>query len=195
MTYAAIVLAGGAARRMGGGIKPLLRIRGRPMLARVLDAVAGASPRLVVGPAELAAVLPSGTTLTCEDPPGGGPVAGIGAALAAFPPGERAVAVLAGDLPLLSGQTIDTLRDALVGVPFAQVALLLDPAGRRQPLLSVWRETALRAALARLGDLDGRAVWRLFAEVPAIEVPAVDRSYLDCDTVEDVLLAEGPRGW
>jgi molybdopterin-guanine dinucleotide biosynthesis protein A len=36
----AIVLAGGEAKRMGGGDKPLLSVGGRPMLAAVIDALA-----------------------------------------------------------------------------------------------------------------------------------------------------------
>src|SRR3954453_12985482 len=37
---AALILAGGEARRMGGGDKTLLEIGGRPMLAAVIDALA-----------------------------------------------------------------------------------------------------------------------------------------------------------
>src|SRR3954468_9055653 len=59
--YAAVVLAGGRAARMGGQAKPQLDVGGRPMLATVLAAVADARPRVVVGP-------PQGV------PPGGGGV-------------------------------------------------------------------------------------------------------------------------
>ncbi|MGW5673394.1 NTP transferase domain-containing protein, partial [Micromonospora sp. NPDC003776] len=47
--YAAVVLSGGAARRMGGVDKPARPVGGRPMLHRVLAAVADADQRLVVG--------------------------------------------------------------------------------------------------------------------------------------------------
>ncbi|MEU9382801.1 NTP transferase domain-containing protein, partial [Streptomyces sp. NPDC048279] len=40
--YDAIVLAGGAARRLGGADKPSVRVGGRPLLDRVLTACAGA---------------------------------------------------------------------------------------------------------------------------------------------------------
>src|SRR5215203_4512866 len=48
--YTAVVLAGGKAARLGGQAKPQLRVGGRPILAAVLDAVADAERRIVVGP-------------------------------------------------------------------------------------------------------------------------------------------------
>jgi molybdopterin-guanine dinucleotide biosynthesis protein A len=78
--YAAVILAGGAARRLGGVSKPMLPVGGRSMLARVLAAVPDARPRVVVGPPELA--LPPGVLRAQEQPPGGGPVAATAAGLA-----------------------------------------------------------------------------------------------------------------
>src|SRR5690349_16484199 len=82
--YAAIVLAGGGGRRLGGAAKPTLEVAGVPMLARVLDAVADASTRVVVGPDGLAGLLPDGVLLTREEPAGGGPVAALWAGLVAL---------------------------------------------------------------------------------------------------------------
>ena len=50
MRFAAVVLAGGAARRLGGAPKPARTVAGVPLLTRVLDAVAAADVRVVVGP-------------------------------------------------------------------------------------------------------------------------------------------------
>ena len=61
--YAAVVLAGGAGRRLGGPTKPRLDVGGASMLARVLAAVSDAAPRVVVGPESLATVLPAGVAL------------------------------------------------------------------------------------------------------------------------------------
>lgn len=85
-TYAAVVLAGGAARRMGGVDKPALPVGGRPMRDRVLAAVADAAPRVLVGPA---GAVPPGVRVTREDPPGGGPVAAAAAGLALLDPGAN----------------------------------------------------------------------------------------------------------
>src|SRR4051794_41365337 len=78
--YAAVVLAGGRAARMGGQPKPQLDVGGRPMLAAVLAAVADAAPRVVVGPPQ---PVPPGVVVGREDPPRGGPLAAVRAGLAA----------------------------------------------------------------------------------------------------------------
>ncbi len=84
----AIVLAGGSGRRMGGVDKPSLLLDGVPMLARATAAVAPART-VVVGPRR---ALPEHLLQTTEDPPGGGPAAGVVAGLAAlgFPAGAPA---------------------------------------------------------------------------------------------------------
>ncbi|MFG1738268.1 molybdenum cofactor guanylyltransferase [Micromonospora chalcea] len=108
--YAAVVLAGGAARRMGGVDKPARPVGGRPMLHRVLAAVADADQRIVVGPS---GPLPDGVRTTREEPPGGGPVAATAAGLALLDPATTTVALLAADLPLLTAAAVTELRRAL----------------------------------------------------------------------------------
>ncbi|MBU8857902.1 MULTISPECIES: NTP transferase domain-containing protein [unclassified Micromonospora] len=108
--YAAILLAGGAARRMGGVDKPARAVGGRSMLHRVLAAVADADQRIVVGPS---GPVPEGVRTTREEPPGGGPVAATAAGLALLDPGTTTVAVLAADLPLLTTAAVAGLRRAL----------------------------------------------------------------------------------
>ncbi|WP_152352755.1 molybdenum cofactor guanylyltransferase [Brachybacterium subflavum] len=79
-TTALIVLGGGEGRRLGGVSKPDLVVGGRRLVDRVLDAGAGCAPRVVVAPESVA--VPDGVLRTLEDPPAGGPVAGIAAGLA-----------------------------------------------------------------------------------------------------------------
>lgn len=83
----AIVLAGGRARRLGGADKAHVELDGRGLLAHVLDGLAATGlvgRAAVVGPSDAAddAALP--LVRVQEDPPFGGPVAGIGAGLAAL---------------------------------------------------------------------------------------------------------------
>ncbi|TCB92738.1 bifunctional protein IspD/ispF [Micromonospora zingiberis] len=111
--YAAVVLAGGAARRMGGLDKPALPVGGVPMRERVLAAVADASPRILVGPGPA----PAGVRLVRESPPGGGPVAATAAGLALLDADVAAVALLAADLPLLTGPAVGELLRQLDGPP------------------------------------------------------------------------------
>ncbi|MBQ1060642.1 molybdenum cofactor guanylyltransferase [Micromonospora sp. C41] len=198
--YAAVVLAGGAARRMGGVDKPARPVGGRPMLHRVLAAVADADQRIVVGPS---GPVPGGVRTTREEPPGGGPVAAIAAGLALLDPGTTTVALLAADLPLLTAAAVTELRRAL-DTPAAErehdraaererepaaerastlpprgptvaLACYVDGDGRRQQLCAVWRLPALRAALDRLaatrgGTLDGAPVRGLLTGVAVREV-------------------------
>src|SRR3954468_13835031 len=137
--YTAVVLAGGKAARLGGQAKPQLEVGGRPMLATVLVAVADASAKVVVGPAQ---PVPAGVLLVREQPPGGGPVAALRAGLAEV--STDVVALLAGDLPFLTGALVAELRARLT----ADGVLVVDDGGRDQYLLGVWRTAALRAAAA-----------------------------------------------
>lgn len=192
--WAAVVLAGGSARRMGGVDKTGLPVGGRPMRDRVLDAVADADVRVLVGPA---GPVPPGVRLTREHPPGGGPVAATAAGLALLPPGTAAVALLAADLPLLTGHAVRVLRDQLAD-PAVDGACLVDGEGRRQQLCGVWRVPPLRAALDRLaaargGTVDGASVRALLAGLAVREVPWSGTGpppWFDCDTDEDIRRAE-----
>ncbi|MEV1331675.1 NTP transferase domain-containing protein [Micromonospora costi] len=194
-TYAAVVLAGGAARRMGGVDKPAVPVGGRPMRDRVLAAVADAEPRILVGPADAA---PPGVRVTREDPPGGGPVAAAAAGLALLDPATTVVALLAADLPLLTGDAVAVLLRELAGSEGVDGACYVDADGRRQTLCGVWRADALRSALdrvaaARGGSLAGAPVRALLDGLRVREVAwagGAPPPWFDCDTDQDVRRAE-----
>ncbi|MCG5472346.1 NTP transferase domain-containing protein [Micromonospora sp. LAH09] len=201
-TYAAVVLAGGAARRMGGVDKPALPVGGRPMRDRVLAAVSDATPRVLVGAAD---AVPEGVRVIREDPPGGGPVAAAAAGLALLDPDTALVALLAADLPLLTRSAVGELLGQVAeegraagGERRPDGACFVDGDGRRQSLCGVWRVAALRAGLGRLtvergGSLSGAPVRALLAGLVVREVPWSGDGpppWFDCDTDEDVRRAE-----
>ncbi|MCF0092791.1 molybdenum cofactor guanylyltransferase [Micromonospora sp. MH99] len=194
-TYAAVVLAGGAARRMGGVDKPALPVGGLSMRDRVLAAVDDAAPRVLVGPGNGVA---DGVRVTREDPPGGGPVAATAAGLALLDPDTTLVALLAADLPLLTRTAIGDLLTHLDRERSVEGVCFVDADGRRQSLCGVWRVAALRAGLARLaaergGNLAGAPVRALLAGLAVGEVPWAGDGpppWFDCDTDEDVRRAE-----
>ncbi len=188
--FAAMVLAGGAGRRLGGAAKPALAVGGVPLLARVLAALADAAPVVVVGPPALATLLPPGAEMVRERPPGGGPVAAVAAGLAHLGDlrGIAVVAVLAGDLPFVRAETVVQLRRAVVG---ADGAVLVDGSGRPQWLCGVWRPSALRERLT--GEVAGRAMRDVVDGLRVARVaiaPSGAPDWFDCDTEEDLRRAE-----
>ncbi|MEU6080227.1 DUF6457 domain-containing protein [Streptomyces sp. NPDC047108] len=106
--YDAVVLAGGAAKRLGGADKPGLTVGGRPLLDRVLDACADASLTVVVGSRRPTA---RPVRWAREEPPGAGPLAALDAGVrqATAP----VVLALSADLPFLPPTTVRTLLAAL----------------------------------------------------------------------------------
>jgi molybdopterin-guanine dinucleotide biosynthesis protein A len=195
--FAAIVLAGGGGRRLGDPAKPERPVGGVPMVSRVLAAVADAAPRIVVGPARLGPLLPADATVTTELPPGAGPVAAVGAGLAAITSPADLVAVLAADLPFLTVEAVALLRDT-VAVGDRAGAILVDADDRPQWLCGVWRREALVARLAEVGELAGRSLREVLGPLtPALVSPVAraDRgadppAYFDCDTEQDLRRAE-----
>ncbi|TKJ34552.1 molybdenum cofactor guanylyltransferase [Blastococcus sp. CCUG 61487] len=186
--YTAVVLAGGRAARLGGQAKPQLRVGGRAMLATVLAAVADAEHRIVVGPPQ---PVPEDVVVVREQPPGGGPVAALRAALPAV--ADPVVALLAGDLPFLTGGVVAELRSALTD----DGALVVDDGRRDQYLLGVWRTDALRGALRPTGG--PMSLRRVLAPLTASRLrptvpPGTPPPWLDCDTPADLARARAVAG-
>ncbi|MEV0243497.1 NTP transferase domain-containing protein [Streptomyces sp. NPDC050674] len=184
--YDAVVLAGGAARRLGGTDKPGVRVGGRALLDRVLAACGGARTAVVV-----AAPRPTARPVTWarEDPPGGGPLAALDAGLRHTT--AEHVVVLSADLPFLVQRTVARLLDAL-RASGCDGALLTDPGGRDQPLVAAYRAPRLREELGRLADrhgaLAGLPLRRLTAELNLTRVFDPVASF-DCDTWDDIATA------
>jgi bifunctional UDP-N-acetylglucosamine pyrophosphorylase / glucosamine-1-phosphate N-acetyltransferase len=116
MILGAVVLAAGLGTRMGSRRpKVMHRLAGRPMLAWVLDALAGAGAGHTVvvigrGAEEVAACLPPGvSTALQEEQLGTGHAAQVG--LAALEPRCDAVLIVNGDLPLMTAELVRALVD------------------------------------------------------------------------------------
>jgi molybdopterin-guanine dinucleotide biosynthesis protein A len=173
-----------------GRHKPAIVVGGRPIIERVLSAVAG-WPVVVVGSAE---GVPGGTRVVSEEPPGGGPVAGIAAGCAALTTGPYAaelgpsapdvVVVLAGDLPLLTREHVA----ALVAAVDDRVAVTRSSSGPNW-LCSAWPAELLRDRLVAVGGPAGVSVRRLLGEAPRIEVPDVADVAVDVDTPVELEVA------
>ncbi|MER6915185.1 NTP transferase domain-containing protein [Streptomyces sp. NPDC000594] len=185
----AVVLAGGAARRLGGADKPGLAVGGRPLLDRVLAACDRAATTVVVG-GRRATARP--VRWAREEPPGGGPLAALDAGLRRLGEDSERVVVVSADLPFLTGATVGALLDAL-GTSGREAALLVDADGREQPLVAVYRTEPVRRELALLateyGTLAGLPLRLLPEQLETVRVADASSAAFDCDTWEDLAAA------
>lgn len=164
MFLAAVILAGGTAARVGGADKASIEYAGRTFLEHALGAVAAAGEVAVVGE-QVPTSRPA--TFVREDPPFGGPVAGLragGRALAGHP---ELLLVLAVAMPLVTDRTAARLLYAAIGRDWA---VLVDDVGRRQLALAV-RTERLDAVLP--ADPHGYSVRDLLAPLDLADVPAL----------------------
>ncbi len=197
----AILLAGGRATRVGGAAKPLFEVGGRTLLARAVDAVtaAGSTRIVIVGPSmPVEAQSPAPIDWTREDPPFGGPAAGIVAALRVWDEDPEWMLVLACDLPRADA-AVPWLIAGLGLHPASTDGLCLaDASSRPQWLTGLYRTAALRRGAALLPDESRDASVRALLGDLAIAVSAVPADIAaDIDTWEDLRDArrrlDGPR--
>ncbi|WKR21016.1 Molybdenum cofactor guanylyltransferase [Actinomyces israelii] len=198
-----VVLAGGTGRRLGGASKPDVVARGARLLDHVLAGLkelsgragpagppAGGGPGagrvVVVAPGGVA--LPAGVLRALEDPPLGGPVAGIAAGLArlAQDPGPAALtAVVTCDAPE-SWRALPALVAAASRGADGACALEGDHV---QYLLGVYRTAALTRCAAPGGvALRDVSVRRALGGLAVVRVDLGDlrAAARDLDTWEDV---------
>ncbi|MGW6534264.1 DUF6457 domain-containing protein [Streptomyces sp. NPDC055011] len=163
--YDAVVLAGGAARRLGGVDKPGVRVGGRALLDRVLAACAGARLTVVVGDPR-----PTVRTVrwTREQPAGTGPLAALAAGAAALattaPGAEGDTATDAAD-PARPATPAGPSTPSVPATPAASPAPAT-PAGPSSPPASPAPEVVLVLS-ADLPFLGEATVHRLLAALDA----------------------------
>ncbi len=181
---AAVVLAGGTGARLGGVDKGSIEVDGVSLLERALTATVTATEVVVVG-AEVPTSRPVSWAL--EDPPLGGPAAGLLSGLDRLRTAPDLVAVLAVDMPRVGAATLARLTWAVEADPAVDGAVLVDAAGRRQTLAAVYRRSALLAARpADRGREHGLPMRRLVEGMRLVEVPTLGDEARDVDTWSDV---------
>lgn len=169
-----VLLAGGLARRMGGGDKPLRLLAGRPLLDRVIDRLRPQVAGLVLNangdPARFAAY---GLPVVGDSVPDyAGPLAGILAGLdwaAANRPDCPLVVSVATDAPFLPTDLVARMGDAMAaaGADLACAA----SGGQAHPVIGLW-PVRLRDDLRRaLCDEGLRKVDVWTARYRLVEVP------------------------
>ncbi len=176
--FDAVVLAGGTARRLGGIDKMLVEVAGQRLIDRAVAAVRAADRVVVVGEARDGV---ADVTWAREEPPGGGPVAGLAAGLARVE--ASIVVLLAADLPFVVAGHVNRLLDRLAADPAVDGVQFVDADGRDQPLASAWCTAALRAVLPR--DPSGAGLRRVLAPLTVARLTGA-ADLQDCDTDDDI---------
>jgi molybdopterin-guanine dinucleotide biosynthesis protein A len=191
-----LILAGGLARRMGGGDKPRTSIGGVTILSRVLERMKPQCTRLILNangdPARFA---DTGLPVIADDVPDfAGPLAGILAGLdwaAANAPDVATVVSVPGDCPFLPRDLVARLHQARAA---SDQPLACARSGQwRHPVVGVW-PVALRADLRHAltkEDLRKIELWTARHGVALADWPAepVD-PFFNVNTPEDAAAAE-----
>jgi molybdopterin-guanine dinucleotide biosynthesis protein A len=191
-----LVLAGGLARRMGGGDKARIRIGGATILERVLKRFQPQCAAVILNangdPARFA---DTGLTVVPDSVPDfAGPLAGILAGLdwaAAHRPDLADVASVPGDCPFLPGNLVERLTAvrANAGVPLACAR----SGDWRHPVVGLWRVALrddLRHALIEQ-DLRKIEIWTARHGVAVADWPdAPVDPFFNVNTPEDAAAAE-----
>ena len=168
-TWSVIVLSGGTNKRFGSDKSQAL-LNEITLLDHVLSFIPTDIKTVIVGKDVF------------EDPPLGGPVAGIARGLQEID--TEFVAVAAVDMPYgssLFSQLLDAIQsDAVMPV---------DSDGHKQPLCAIYRRDSLLVALDKLGNLHGQSMRALCDVLIIDEVEVKPSALIDIDTPADLIAA------
>jgi molybdopterin-guanine dinucleotide biosynthesis protein A len=191
-----LILAGGLARRMGGGDKARIRIGGRPIIERVLTCLRPQCAALIINangdPARFA---DTGLPVVADSVPGfAGPLAGILAGLdwaAAHRPDLADLVSVPGDCPFLPPDLVARLAAArrANGKPLACAR----SGDWRHPVVGLWPvrlRDELRRALVEEG-LHKIEIWTARHGIAIADWPAAPVDpFFNVNTPEDAAQAE-----
>jgi molybdenum cofactor guanylyltransferase len=191
-----VLLAGGLARRMGGGDKPMRQIAGRTILDRVIARLKPQCDGLIINangdPARFASFgLPVVADSVADFP---GPLAGILAALdwaAANRPEVSLLLSAAADCPFLPRDLVARLHQALT-VENAQLAVAASD-GQSHPVIGLW-SVALRDELRHslvVEDIRKIDRWTARYRLATVTWPTTPLDpFFNANTIEDIAEAD-----
>jgi len=195
-TTPGLLLAGGLARRMGGGDKPMKTIGGQTILARAIARLGSQCDELILNangdPQRFAAY---GLPVVADTVAGfAGPLAGILAGLdwiAANRPGVSWMLSAAADCPFLPRDLVARLHQARIETN-ARIAIAAS-GGQTHPVIGLWNVTLRDDLRHALVVEDFHAVGRWTARYdPAIvswPIEPLD-PFFNANTVDDIAAAE-----
>ncbi|HYZ63553.1 MAG TPA: molybdenum cofactor guanylyltransferase MobA [Acetobacteraceae bacterium] len=188
-----VILAGGLARRMGGGDKGMRLVGGQTVLARVLERLSPQVARVIINangdPARFA---PLGLPVVADTMPGNpGPLAGVLAGLdwaAANAPEAGWIVTVPGDAPFLPRDLVRRLHEARGQAEMACAS----SGGRTHPVIALWPlalRDDLRRALAAGSNKVGAFTERHGAALAEWPAEPVD-PFFNVNTPEDLEAAD-----
>jgi molybdopterin-guanine dinucleotide biosynthesis protein A len=191
-----VLLAGGLARRMGGGDKPMRTIGGRTILDRVIARLTPQCDGLILNangdPARFAAFGLPVIADSVQDFPG--PLAGILAALdwtAANRPDVGWILSAAADCPFLPRDLVARLQQARIAEG-AQLAVAAS-AGQSHPVIGLWSVSLrekLRHALV-VEDIRKIDRWTARFQLATVTWPTAPLDpFFNANTMDDIAEAE-----
>lgn len=192
----AVILAGGLARRMGGGDKPLRSIAGRPLLAHVIERLQPQCGALALNangdPSRFGRFALPVIADTVHGFPG--PLAGVLAAMdwaATAQPDAHHVLTVPGDCPFLPHDLVVRL-DRARRAESAEIVVAAS-GGHLHPVIALWPVELHEALRTAVIDEDIRKVERFTARYPRamVEWPVTPYDpFFNANTPEDVTEAE-----
>jgi molybdopterin-guanine dinucleotide biosynthesis protein A len=191
-----VLLAGGLARRMGGGDKPMRQIGGRSILERVIARLRSQCDGLILNangdPARFSEFGLPVIADTVEDFPG--PLAGILAALdwaAANRPNVEFILSAAADCPFLPRDLVVRLHRARIEQN-AQLAVAASD-GQSHPVIGLWSvglRDELRHSLV-VEDIRKIDRWTARYKLATVEWPVDELDpFFNANTMDDIAAAE-----
>ncbi|HEY4135143.1 MAG TPA: molybdenum cofactor guanylyltransferase MobA [Alphaproteobacteria bacterium] len=186
-----VVIAGGEARRMGGGDKCLLQVGGAAILAHILARLRPQVAEVLLNANGDASRFASYGLKVISDGHSGheGPAAGLLAGLTqAAESGYAFCLTVPGDAPLLPHDLATRLREALQSR--SEMCAVATSGGKRQTVFALWRTAALPDLRAAYASSE-RALWRLQDSVGAVEVPFAGNSFAGVNRPEDLTALAG----
>ena len=177
-----VLLTGGTSRRFGSDKSQAL-INGRSIIDFIVASIPDSMPLIIVGP-DPKTSNDRDFTVVSENPPGGGPVAGLMAGLAQAK--FDLLILLATDMPFALNYVL-SLIDLLEKEDDA--ILFQDSEGFLQPLAGLYRKSALVKRFTELGDPAGESMRRFIStlKIQAVAMTQeVETAFIDIDTPADL---------
>jgi len=180
----AVILTGGSAVRLSGADKASIELGGLTLLEHALGAMLDVDEVVVVGD-PVPTTRP--VTFVREDPPGGGPAAGLLAGLRCFARRPEVVVALAVDMPLVTSSTVRRLVEAVRAHDDVDGAALIDDSRKVQFLCAAYRLAGLERVRPPYEEEHGLSMRALVGGLRLEHVPAFGPEARDVDTWDDLL--------